>query len=664
MARVLPKRYKPPTRQRPRKRPGLTDMEKATQGVRLAGSIANLAGGIGQLVYPGGIPEAISDAVSGGPSEEDRQQAAASAYRTAARSAAASGGMTPSGQVVPAMRVQTGEEMPEQVQSRGPLGRAFGVETPPTWAPGIEAPPPGDADRLEWDATQQAAQPPAPAEQMVEVVVPAMRGGGRAQMYRDMAAQNPGLTPESVQSQIEEMGVLRKGGGPGLQANAAIQLKAGAQAAPVTESPEPTPEQPAVVSKDRFVEAAKAARSAGRFEEFRRWSEMAITNGALQGEGLTRSEKVYLERVLSAQAARMGEDKARSSTVREIPERFEDVYGRLVTSESPEEVRALLQYASAIQPARGIRASRAGIKDPEMERIEKMAAWKLGQFDEAEFPAIDEKSLADLRYRDARTDLYTGQDTPSGPRTPRQDTFSVTGLKKQLNQIVGAVTKIGSPAHKANARLAQASEALETAKIPLSDSVLEMLENTDPRTIVQQALGAEKQIESFFSPESESSKAIQKALESSSEVVLPRKDFGLGLVFERQMYGLDQDSKRRHANQKTRLKEAAKRLDARSLASSLKAYAKAKSKHDAARDAAASAYSTGLPKELKDRIDALAKRFAAWEKLPRRRRVANSDQYDQLVLELQQLRDDASPWVSARAGQTVDSDKLERGYDY
>ena len=569
MARVLPKRYKPPTRARRRVEPGLTGVEQAMQGIQLAGGIANLAGGIGKLVYPGGIPAAISDAASGGPSEEDRQIAAAEAWRTSAREAAAGGGIGPGGAVMGAMPITTGEEMPEQVQSMGPLGRAFRVEQPPTpWEPGGDmADVPTGEERRGWVAKLQhpygrqepvpapqtrvfgpgggeigpppsqavGAQAPGVAARVVDVTVPIMAGGGRAGMYRDMAAQDPGLTPKSVQAQIEATKSLRKTGGRGLEAGTTIQLSTSPQpAAPQApgEAPEPTPEQPAVVGMDRFLEAARAAKAAGRGEEFGRWSAMAITKGALQIPDLSPSAKIYLERVLGAQERRMKSPSQRIDELKEMPKEFGGIYSRIVSSRSPDEVRALLKYASDTQPSTGIREKAAGIKHREMERIEEAAQKQLAAL-EADFPGVNPEAQADIGYREARKAFYTPKERLGGGG-PATDKFRVSPLLKSFNALEARLV----PA-KLQAAHTSAQKRRETAADKLSSNLASLPKATED-AILGNPAGAKGILKELGKSARDALAALgrtgsiqQKYLElfaGTSAATMPKFDLGNGIV--------------------------------------------------------------------------------------------------------------------------------------
>tara|TARA_R110000824_G_scaffold264869_2_gene453701 strand:+ start:1148 stop:2935 length:1788 start_codon:yes stop_codon:yes gene_type:complete len=371
MARVLPNRPRPKMLRR-RQEP--TAMDKAIQGINLAGGITYLAGGLGQLFYPGGIPAAISDASRGEASGEELVDAQQELSRNRMRRSVASGGI---------LAGPGGEQIVRPPAQQMPFARDPGAEA--------MASPRGTGllNRVSQRGSAMAERQPRQeyANQQMQQLS-SLPTGSPSQM----AVQAPWT------GNIDRMRQGAVGDGTG-----------------TTAAPEPRPEAPKITTLDRFRQAAQAAEQAGNLDEFKKWSATALTKGALQIEDLTELQKMDLERTLGKQTGILAQQGRRSPE--DAPQRFNDVFSQIVTASTPDEVDDLVRFASSIQPKRGIAESRTyGDKTREMERIEE-AAWKRKtQLEGAQFPEVDFKALEDIEYAEGRADLY--KEKPArGPST-------------------------------------------------------------------------------------------------------------------------------------------------------------------------------------------------------------------------------------------------------
>ena len=383
MARVLPQRRKRvPVR---RRKEGPTAMQQAIQGINLAGGITRLAGGLGELFYPGGIPGAITDASRGEATGEELLGAQQDLMRNRMRRSVASGGI---------VQGPDGKPMPRPPARQMPFAQDPGVEA-------MAAPRgAGLLNRM----TQRGVEMGQPQPKMQPLV-------------------DAGAMAQRVGRQVGDIG---------------RQVSDSAQApSPALSKPEPSTEAPVVTTLEKFKRAAQAAKDAGSLEEFKRWSATAFTKGALNIEDLTDLQKLSLERTLGAQ---MGEiEAAGNRPVADAPSSFGDVYSQIVSASTPEEVDDLVGFASSIQPKRGIVASRThGDKTREMERIEE-AAWRRKlQLEKGEFPEVDLKGLAGLGIAEGRSDLYKPKPVATGPSKPS----TKTGYKRIKALYLAAVSRL------------------------------------------------------------------------------------------------------------------------------------------------------------------------------------------------------------------------------
>jgi hypothetical protein len=429
MARVLPRRRR--ERAIRRRRPEEpTALQQAIQGVNLAGGIARLAGGLGELFYPGGIPGAITDASRGEATGEELLEAQQDLMRNRMRRSIASGGIVqgPDGEQIirPPAR-----QMPF---ARDPGAEGMGGRT--GFLERLDTRVQADQDRRRFVQNLRPSMPPVPSVK---------RPVASPDVYGVLGADKLMQTPPAL----------------------AEGIAAPPRFAP---KPEPSTEAPVVTTLEKFRRAAQAAKDAGNLEEFKRWSATAFTKGALNIEDLTELQKLSLERTLGAQ---MGEiEAAGNRPVVDAPRGFGDVYSQIVSASTPEEVDDLVAFASSIQPQRGIVAARTyGDKTREMERIEE-AAWRRKlQLEKGEFPEVDLKDLADIKYKEGRADLYDPKPRSTKAGSPKQfrwgdleQTFQASARKLVSGDNTAKIDSINEKIEKLEAKVAE-----ERAKNPLID---------------------------------------------------------------------------------------------------------------------------------------------------------------------------------------------------
>jgi hypothetical protein len=204
--------------------------------------------------------------------------------------------------------------------------------------------------------------------------------------------------------------------------------------------PEPTPQSPVTVSMEQLRDAARRARDAGSIDEFREWVQMAVTQRALNIEGMTDLQKLELERTLEAQRGAVSQ-RGLAASGDDIPDNFNDVLGKILKARSVEAVDDLVAFAARIAPTRDTRGS----KTREMERIESAAQARREELSKRGFPSVDFEDLADIGYREGRADLYKRRPSGGGKRAPKRD--HSRDLKGRLNTALNKLLAIGgSPA--------------------------------------------------------------------------------------------------------------------------------------------------------------------------------------------------------------------------
>ena len=468
-----------PGRQRRETKAPLRD---AVRGTQLAGGIIDVLGGLGRLVYPGGVAGAIDDAVRRGPGESERDTLSADAT----------------------------SELRRQIASRSWIDPETGAVMP-----------------LEQPATSQALAPSGAGQAGVR---PVARPGGSASIkitpmrgdyenwYESMASQDPRVTPDMVKGQLAGRDMLRSEGGRGYRQGTEIAIPIEGVEAPQPME-EPTAEKPLEKTVDQFVAALRRAQKAGNLEEARRWSAMAFIQNKLKIPDLTPSQRRQLEAWASEQTSRM----TRPTDPRPLPTRFDDIYARMAMSGSIDEVNSLLRLAQRMQPrpsprGRGYAASPE--KTREMERIESLAMNKREELGKG-FPVYDAGIMADLGAKDAlksqraaRAKLYEPIAKTKGPRRPYDRAELLRRARSLKNAIDRALSGGGSDPGIDTARSAF-NVAISNTGMPEGMSASEAMgwaEKQLPSLPDKSALGLAKT----------SLSAAKKALEGTATTTQPK----------------------------------------------------------------------------------------------------------------------------------------------
>ena len=535
----------------------MTTADKWLQGLRIAGAATNLVGGVGDLVYPGGIAGAIDESFGGPEAGEDfERQRAAAAKRMVARSSAAAGVRPQS----PEAAARPAQRAPQAARPRP--ARRVTVDK----FPGFGTQAHKDLDKtVGLPRVEREKQPPHPViDQRYEYALPA--------------------------------------------------------AAPAPSSPAPTKENPIHRTWSEFEQAAIAAEKAGNAEEFGRYSEMALLEGIMQIEDLPREVKLYLERIETDQKKRVLVLKgARERGITAAD--FNEIRPAIVASRDRIEVEELLRLATETQgTAQGVRAFRGDVKNPEMTKIEQAAAARLAQLDAAGFPGVDADRLALLGGRAARREWWeTGnkkRQAKAGGGGPRATRFRWEPLEKQFNAIKIPGQKYDNESIRGlDDKIAQ----LATRLMPAAESALRTdspeatLRDLKAKGVQAAISNARKQVE-------EARAAVQAGLSSRTPFLREPQQIGFGITIGqlgekgKALTGGDGHAiATRAAREVKRADTALRKVDAKKIRSGIEALIGLVSKRSRAQASLASSGWASQP-ELKGERDAIVRELSGYRR--------------------------------------------------
>jgi hypothetical protein len=452
----------------------MTSAQKWLQGLQLASAATNLVGGVGNLVYPGGVAAAIGDSF-GGP--------------------------------------ETGEDFAARLSEANARLRARSEA-----AAGFEP---------EWGAPAAAPTPvrpvaPAPAPTVRREVVKKFPVSG-TQAHRDLD-KTVGLTmPEREKQHPSAIAGRRYEYEVPVAAPTSLEPAAAAPTAP-----EPTAAAPREETYARFQEAAERAHAAGNADEFEQWSARALLERTLVIPDLPLEVRMYLEGVQTrqkGQALREGEGGTRGLSAEE----FKQIRPAIVTARTRGRVEELLRLATETQgTAQGIRAWRGDVKNPEMTRIEAAANAKLKEF--GAFPGLDPGEVGRLGVTSARRQWWEGsvdrRDKPTvgkGQPTPR---FSWETIRREFRSIKlpgqplssEKIDELEGKMTVSAARIMPAAKAALSSKAPLA--ALAALRET----------GLDKAHRDARQALTDARGAIQAALSSREPFYREGRDIGFGIT--------------------------------------------------------------------------------------------------------------------------------------